>query len=230
MECVTTIQRQRSRSFTLIELLVVVAIIAVLVAILLPALGTAREAARIAKCSGQLRQWGTLHWMHAQEDNDQFLVGYRMDVKSPEIVHYYAYNRYFTDKFKVSESLFYCPLRPEWYPQYWNLSSWGGNWKFYSMIGYTYLARYDENAYPFFYNGYHSPERVGSSEGWWVLMTDVCRGWWNANHILRGDTELANNVLCVDGHVVHQVGGLLPHFDARSTGNYGYTVLWRNTR
>jgi len=47
-----------SRSFTLIELLVVVAIIAVLVAILLPALAQAREAVRVTQCKNNLRQLG----------------------------------------------------------------------------------------------------------------------------------------------------------------------------
>ena len=96
------------------------------------------------------------------------------------------------------------------------------------MIGYTYLARYDETPHPFFKNGYHSPGQLDRSEGWWVLMTDVCRGYWNANHVIGG--ELANTVLCVDGRVEHQVGGLMPYFDAYpATPHYGYRVLWKNT-
>lgn len=64
-------QRRRPRRFTLIELLVVVSIIAILAAMLLPALTKARSKARAAVCMNTLKQLGLGIAMYA-EDHDSF--------------------------------------------------------------------------------------------------------------------------------------------------------------
>lgn len=71
----------KKHGFTLIELLVVIAIIAILAAMLLPALARAREQARRANCMSNLKQLGLAIHMYSQDNGEWFPVGSLTDRK-----------------------------------------------------------------------------------------------------------------------------------------------------
>ena len=76
--------QRTARAFTLIELLVVISIIALLIGILLPALGAARKTARLAMCLASQRQIATAAATYSM-DFDDYVPPTRFIGESPEI-------------------------------------------------------------------------------------------------------------------------------------------------
>lgn len=81
----TSTPRVARYGFTLVELLVVIGIIALLVAILLPALQKAREQANSVKCMSNMRQLGMATVMYTTENKNLWLPGYQI----PEVTDSY---------------------------------------------------------------------------------------------------------------------------------------------
>ena len=65
------------RIFTLIELLIVISVIAILISLLLPSLGKARDTAKRIKCTANLKQINTLAALY-YSDNNGFTPPYRI--------------------------------------------------------------------------------------------------------------------------------------------------------
>ena len=108
------------KSFTLIELLVVIAIIAILAAMLLPALQKARSRAQVTNCAGNLKNLVTADISY-QGANDDFFVPYQMDnaTEKPPSGKFLSDNKWYYNDFlhsflnqntsKTDNSVYLCP-------------------------------------------------------------------------------------------------------------------------
>lgn len=86
-------RNSRNRGFTLVELLVVISIIALLLAILMPALKAARDQARSLACRANFKQIGTAGLMYTQDNGGSFQLGRKINKQSAFV----AWRKYYID-------------------------------------------------------------------------------------------------------------------------------------
>jgi len=137
---------RRIRGFTLIELLVVMAIIALLIAILLPAIGKSKEITRRMVCGTNLKSQGTALGIYAQQFNDMLPAfsngeGYWVHDEPFEFSESLLNTTHAVAENMNAKSLrkwFYCPSNPAANAdELWDYGPQHG--LTYRALGYTYL-------------------------------------------------------------------------------------------
>ncbi len=165
----------KKRSFTLIELLVVVAIIAVLIAILLPALQKVRNKTKLVQCSTSLRQVGQGVFTYSNDFSGFAPVNHNFFGNFQHVAWYggwWNFGLLFGCKMIEDPKALYCPgFEGTWDSDTPAYEAAKGEWKRPPTAGiiripYTYLIPHIQNDQNPFEGGWNFSYKVEGAKGW----------------------------------------------------------------